>query len=254
MIEKYAVVTGASSGIGKEFAYQLSNLGYNLVLIARREERLKAIAQKLKTKSIIIEADLSNIEECYKVVERLKNVNVSILINNAGFGDCGEFTKTDLEKELNMIDVNIKAVHILTKLFLERFKNQKDTYILNVASVAGLMPSGPYMATYYASKAYVASLTQAIAKEVKDNKFYTYVGCLCPGPVRTEFDHVANVKFSLKGISSEKCVTYAIKKMKKRKIAIIPTFLIKCAYFLSKISPRRLTTHITSKQQKRKIY
>ena len=126
-----------------------------------------------------------------------------MLINCAGFGDFGAFTTTSLDKELEMIDVNIKAVHILTKKFLPDMIAKNEGYILNVASVAGLMPAGPYMATYYATKAYVTSFTSAIAEELEEKKSNVYVGSLCPGPVDTEFNKVADVKFNLKGITSE---------------------------------------------------
>ncbi len=252
-MEKYALITGASSGIGKEFAYQLANLGYSLILVARREERLKKISEEINNDCIIIETDLSKEEDIIKLYEQTKDLNIKILINNAGFGECGNYLKTNLDKEIAMIDVNVKAVHYLTKLYLNLMQDKNDTYILNVASIAGLMPAGPYMATYYASKSYVTSLTRAIQKELKDNKIQTYIGCLCPGPVQTEFNKVANVKFSLKGITSKKCVSYALKKMFKKKTIIIPTFIIKMAYYLSRISPSKLTIYITSKQQKRKI-
>lgn len=252
-MDQYALITGASSGIGKEFVYQLANFGYSFILVARREERLKRIAQEINTKCLIVEADLSKEEDIINLYEKTKDLNIKILINNAGFGECGSFLKTDLNKEIAMIDVNVKAVHYLTKLYLNLMQNKSGTYILNVASIAGLMPAGPYMATYYATKSYVTSLTLAINKELKDNKIETYLGCLCPGPVQTEFDKVANVKFSLKGITAKKCVSYALKKMFKKKSIILPTITIKMAYYLSKISPSKISIHIASKQQKRKV-
>ena len=252
-MEEYAVITGASSGIGKEFAFRLSKLNYNIILVARREDKLKKIASQIKTNTIVFSADLSNQEECLKLINFIKNYNVSIFINNAGFGKCEQSINIDETNELKMIDVNVKAVHLLTKLVLKQINNKEDTFILNVASIAGLLPSGPYMATYYATKSYITSFTQSIAKELKDNKSKTYIGCLCPGPVKTEFDEVANVKFSLKSISAEKCVSVAIKKMFQKKTIIIPTFKIKAVSFFSKIFPRKIVGFIVAKQQKRKI-
>ena len=204
MKKTYAVITGASSGIGMAFARQLAAEGYRLVLVARRENRLQALAEELKksgTESMVITADLSEKEACYRLMQQLEPVPVGILINNAGFGDCGSFLETDAEKEMQMIDVNVKAMHLLMKLMLRRMEKQEGGYILNVASSAGLLPAGPYMATYYATKAYMASLTRAVALELKQRGSRVYVGALCPGPVNTEFNEVANVEFALAGIT-----------------------------------------------------
>jgi short-subunit dehydrogenase len=252
MTNKIALITGASAGIGKEFAKKLSQQGYDLILVARREDRLVEISKQLPTKSQIITADLAKTEECYRLYEETKDKNISMLINCAGFGDFGAFTTTSLDKELEMIDVNIKAVHILTKKFLPDMIARNEGYILNVASVAGLMPAGPYMATYYATKAYVTSFTSAIAEELEEKKSNVYVGSLCPGPVDTEFNKVADVKFNLKGITSEYCVNYALDKMYKSKKIIVPTMLLKGALFSSKLAPRNLVVRLTSRQQKKK--
>ena len=152
-----------------------------------------------------------------------------------------------------MIDVNIKAVHIFTKLMLRYFNNQIG-YILNVASSAGLIPAGPYMSVYYASKSYVTSLTRGIYKELKEHQSLTYIGCLCPGPVESEFNKRANVKFALKAISSKECVHYALKKMFQRKVVIIPTLKMRLAILLGRFLPQSLYIHIVSFQQKKKIY
>ena len=141
-------------------------------LLALREEenQLQALAEELNksgTESMIITADLSEKEACYRLMQQLEPVPVGILINNAGFGDCGSFLETDADKEMQMIDVNVKAMHLLMKLMLRRMEKQEGGYILNVASSAGLLPAGPYMATYYATKAYMASLTRAVALELK---------------------------------------------------------------------------------------
>ncbi len=250
---KYAVVTGASSGIGREFAKRLSKQGYGLVLVARRRERLEELAEEIKTDTIIIVADLTKETECYRVFEEISDLPIEVFINNAGFGLCGEFRKTSLEQELRMIDLNISAVHMFTKLMISKLNVEKKGYILNVASSAGLMAGGPYMATYYATKAYVTSLTLAIARELEERRSHIYIGCLCPGPVNTEFNDVAEVEFSLRGISAAKCVRYALRKMKKRKVLIVPSLKMRMAVRFSRFLPRLKLVKITGNQQKKKI-
>ena len=252
-MEKWAVVTGASAGLGVEFAKQLAKRGYKLVLTARREDRLKELAKKLKTECTIITADLSKEEECFRFFEAVKDKPIEVFVNNAGFGDCNHFVESDLTKELDMINVNIKAMHILMKLFLQKMQQEKQGYILNVASCAGLLPAGPYMATYYATKAYVASLTQAVAQELKENASPVYLGALCPGPVNTEFYDVADVVFTLKGISAKRCVRYAVEKMFEQKTVIIPTLLIKLLTTFAPMMPRKLAVAVTAGQQRRKL-
>lgn len=257
MIENcYAVVTGASSGIGEVFARKLAEEGYSLVLVARRKERLEALAGELKekgTESIVIPADLSRMSECRRLVEEISSLRIGVFINNAGFGECGCFLDTDEETELQMIDVNVKAMHLLSKLVLLRMKSQGEGSLLNVVSSAGLIPAGPYMTAYYATKAYMASLTQGIAQELGEQKIPVYVGMLCPGPVDTEFNSIANVEFALPGITAEYCVSYALKMMKKRKVVIIPTFRMKVAIFMVRLVPRTLYIRITGHQQRKKF-
>ena len=248
----YAVITGASSGIGKEFAKRLSKEGYRLVLVARRQERLEELAESLSTSCEIITADLSRMEDCRYLCSRLEQIPVGIFINNAGFGDCSYFIDGEEEKELEMIDVNVKAVHFLTKRMLLKMTAQGGGYLLNVASSAGLMPAGPYMATYYATKSYVTSLTRAIAQELKEKNNPVYLGALCPGPVDTEFNQVANANFALPGISPEECVDYALKEMKKKKVIIVPSITIKGAAAGAKILPTDLVVKLASYQQKKK--
>ena len=146
--KKYAVITGASAGIGAEFAKRLSAKGFPLVLIARRRDRLERLAKELETDCVVMEADLSREEECHRVMNQLRERKIGIFINNAGFGDCGRFVETDLAKEMDMVQLNVKALHILMKLMLQKMQKAGTGYILNVASSAGLMPAGPYMATY----------------------------------------------------------------------------------------------------------
>ncbi len=247
-----ALITGASSGIGADIAVELSNLGYDLILVARRKTRLEELKRKLKTKVEIIPMDLGSTFNCMKLYEQVKTEPIDILINNAGFGLAGEFAETSLDKELDMIDLNIKAVHTLTKCFLKDFRERNKGYILNVASSASFQP-GPLMATYYSTKSYVYFLTMAIYEELRRENSSVYIGCLCPGPVDTEFNKVAKVSFKLPSLSSEFVAHYAIKKMFKRKLVIIPGIKMKFVYFLGLLSPRKLKLKITYNIQHRKI-
>ena len=247
-----ALITGASSGIGKDIARVLANKGYELVIVARDEKKLEEVKNELSpiTKVEIISTDLSdeaNCKEIYKEVE-----NVDLLINNAGFGDCGNFTKTSLEKEINMIKTNIIAYHILTKLYLIDMKAKNEGKILNVASIAGFMP-GPLMATYYATKNYVVKLSEAIREELKKEKSNVQISILCPGPVETNFNKVANVKFNLREADSKKVAQYAIKELEKGKFYIVPGLDVKIAKLGAKIIPTNIIQKFAYMAQKRKL-
>ena len=254
MKKSYAVITGASSGIGVCFATRLAKEGYPLVLIARREDKLKQLADSLKTECVVITADLANMDECTRVVKELESKDIEIWINNAGFGTCGKSIEISNENELNMIDLNVKSLHLLTKLVLEKMSKSNKGYILNVGSSAGLLPAGPYMSAYYATKAYVTSFTRGLAEELKQSGSNIYVGCLCPGPVDTEFNRVAKVEFALKGITAEYCANYAIDQMFKKKVTIVPTFKMKALVVLGKLIPTSLSIKIAAMQQRKKIY
>ena len=204
-----ALITGASSGIGRDMAKILSEKGYDLILVARRAERLEALKKELKTNVDVIPLDISKEDACISLHEQVKNQKIDILINNAGFGVFGAFDEADLQQEMQMIDTNVKAVHILTKLFLKDFKERDSGYILNVASSAAFVP-GPLFSSYYASKAYVLWLTQAIYEELHKAGSHVHISALCPGPVQTEFDTTAKVTFSLKGLDSRFVAAYAI--------------------------------------------
>ena len=283
----WALVTGASSGIGRDMARYLYSLGYNLILVARDKERMEELRTELYTKNgqeekhnrnnkddqksnnkdkktekkdleakkeiLIYSIDLSKKEECIKLYENTKNIEIDLLINNAGFGTFGEFPKTDLEKEVNLINTNITAVHILTKLYLQDMIKRNKVQILNVASIAGMEP-GPLMAAYYASKAYVIRLSRAINKELKKAKSNVKISILCPGPVDTNFNNVANVVFKTPSMPSEKVAKYAIDKTLKGKLIIIPGILNKSVRFFSKVLPdavlEECAYHIQRKKKK----
>ena len=248
-----ALITGASSGIGRDLARELSYRGYDLILVARRKTRLETLKKELNTNVEIILSDLSSTFNCMKLYEQVKDQDIDIVINNAGFGLSGEFTDTKLEKELDMIDLNVKAVHTLTKSFLSEFVKKNKGYILNVASSAALQPGGPLMATYYATKSYVLSMTLGIYEELRRNKSNVYVGCLCPGPVDTEFNKVAKVEFSMPSLTSEYVAKYTIKKMFKGKTIIIPGTKMKIGIILSKLLTKKGQLKVVYNIQKKKI-
>jgi len=246
-----ALITGASSGIGRDMAIVLSNMGYDLILVARNKDLLDNLKEKLNTDVKVISMDLESIDNCKKLYEKVKKEDIDILINNAGFGLVSEFRNSDLDKELSMIDLNIKAVHVLTKLFLKDFVKKDSGYIMNVASSAAFQP-GPLMATYYSTKSYVYNLTLAIYEELNKINSNVKVSCLCPGPVDTNFNNVANCEFSIKGLPSMYVAEYAIKKMFKNKLLIIPGFNIKLAYIFGRFVPKKLLLKITYKIQHKK--
>ena len=243
-----ALVTGASSGIGKEIARELDNRGFRVILTARREDRLRELAAELNDSRVIV-CDLSQEDECRRLHEEVKDERVTVLVNNAGFGKLGDFDKIPLEDELRMIDTNVTAVHILTKLFLLDFKAEDRGYILNVASSAGLMPGGPLMATYYATKAYVTSLTGAIYEELKMSGSRVKISALCPGPVDTEFNSVANAQFGVKSISAEYCAKRAVEGMFAGKMIIVPERTLALATKAAQLPPRRLIIAATGQLQ-----
>lgn len=243
-----ALITGASSGLGADMARILSEKGYDLILVARRKTKLEKLQKELKTNVEIEIMDISSTFNCMKLYNKYKKEDIDILINNAGFGVYGEFISTSIDKELDMIDINIKTVHTLTKLFLSDFKKKDKGYILNVASSAAFLP-GPLMASYYATKSYVYNLTMAISEELRRSDSNVYVGCLCPGPVDTEFNRVAKCTFSIKGLDSYQVSQYAIDKMFKRKLVIIPGTMMRLGVWFSKIVPLCLKLKISYKIQ-----
>ncbi len=285
---QYALITGASSGIGREFAVQLARHGFPLILVARRRDRLEELAQELEQeygcKSLVLAADLSEPRQVEALFATIEELPLGIVINNAGFGDCSSFLDGDVDKELDMIDVNIKAMHLVMKLALRKMEWQDTVeygsrdlqhhpdgrsrrscpftamnhrnyhgYILNVASSAGLMPAGPYMATYYATKAYVTSLTQGVAEELREAGSNLYVGCLCPGPVDTEFNERANVRFALPGMQAQRCVRIALREMGYGNSVIVPGLVMKAVVACAGMLPPQMLIRIVSRQQTKKF-
>ena len=247
-----ALITGGSSGIGRDMAYYLSNKGIDLIIVGRNTNALNKVKEKCKTNVEVVELDLSIRDNVYKLYESTKDKNIDILINNAGFGLFGNFTETDLDRELNMIDLNIVSVHILTKLFLNDFVKKDSGYIMNVASSAGFM-AGPKLSTYYSTKNYVLRQSLAIYEELQHINSNVKISVLCPGPVETNFNNVAGGSFNTKSTSSEYVAKYAIDKMFKNKLIIIPTLKIKLAVFMTRLVPTKLLLKINYNIQNTKI-
>lgn len=247
-----ALITGASSGIGRDIAKELAKRNIDLILVARDIEKLNEVKEEIKNVNVeVIIKDLSIEQNCIDLYEEVKSQQINILINNAGFGVFGDFSKSPLDKELNMIKTNVIAVHILTKLFLQKMEKENKGYILNVASIAGYMP-GPLMASYYSTKAYVVRVTQSIKEELRRKKSNVKVGVLCPGPVDTNFNNVAGVKFKAKSLTSEYVARYTVDKIMKNKFYIVPGMQIKALRIISKIIPDNLMAKMAYNVQVRK--
>ena len=253
-MKRTAIITGASSGIGRQMAIDLDLRGFDTILVARRGDRLNKLASELRHNAEVFECDLSKKEELYRLYDAFKDRDdILVLVNNAGFGQVGFFDETPLDRELDMIDTNVVSVHVLTKLFLRDFIARDKGYILNVASTAGLLPAGPMMSTYYATKAYVKSLTLAINEELAQKGSRVWVCALCPGPVDTEFNEVADASFSISGISAEYCAKYAVRKMFGRELVIVPGAGIKAGVAASRLIPTRLYLKAANSFQTKKV-
>ncbi|MFW5888920.1 MAG: SDR family NAD(P)-dependent oxidoreductase [Bacillota bacterium] len=244
-----ALITGASSGIGKELAIQLASKNYNLILIARRLEKLKELKTKLTNVEVTIyQTDLSDNNQLEKLLNNLKNHKIDLFINNAGYGMIGKSYNLPTENELNMIDLNIKSLHILTKFALENMSCGK---IVNISSLAAYLPT-PKLASYAATKAYVSSYSEAINYELKIANKPLKVLTVAPGPVKTEFNQVAKANQKLKALDVKKCVKIIIKGIDKNKSLIIPGFKMKIFYFFVKILPKKIILNVSYKIQNKK--
>ena len=253
-----ALVTGASSGIGRDIAREIAKRKYDVIIVARNEKALQELKEELereyKVKVYIKIIDLTGRDNCIKLYNEVKAEfkDIDVLVNNAGLGTCGRFTDTSLEKEEQIIDTNVTALHILMKLFLKDMCTKNKGYIMNVASIAGFMP-GPLMATYYASKAYVIRLTQAVQKELKFQKSNVKVSVLCPGPVKTNFQKVADVKFNSPETESSVVARKAVAKMFNGRKIIFSSWYISLVRVFAKILPDSFMVFCCYFVQKRKI-
>ena len=246
-----ALITGASSGIGRDISKELARRGYDIVIVARSEDKLNELKNEITNVQVeVIPMDISNLDNCKELYEKVGYVD--ILVNNAGFGLFGKFNTTDINREMEMVDLNVKSLHFLTKLFLKDMVKKNSGYILNVASIAGFMP-GPLMATYYSTKAYIVRLTQSIRTELRMSHSKVKIAALCPGPVNTNFNKIADVKFAISGQSSEYVARYTVKKMKKKRTLIFPSFFIFLYRHICKIIPDQFASYLCYFMQRRKI-
>ena len=254
-----AIITGASSGLGRDMAYVLSEKGYDIIAVARREDRLLELKRELKTDVEILCIDVCDIEQCKLLAQ--KSAEADVFINNAGFGVFGNFCDTELDDELKMLDTNIRAVHVLTKLVTKQFKERGYGHILNVASLAAFFP-GPLFAAYYASKSYVLRLTQAVNEELRRDKSKVKISVLCPGPVHTEFAKVAKVNFGTGKekigravvLKSHDVAEYAIRKMLSGKLVIVPGIVMRIAVGVRRfLSDKMLAKTVYAIQNKKMV-
>lgn len=246
-----ALVTGASSGIGKEMCYYLGELGYDVILVARDKKNLEDVASKIKTNTRVIDLDLSKRENAFKLYEMTKDENIDLLVNGAGFGLFGKTWETDLDRELSMIDLNVTSLHILTKLFLQDMVKRNNGRILNIASSAGFL-AGPILNTYYSTKNYVLRFTEAIYEELRHDNINVHVSALCPGPVDTNFNKVAGGSFATKALDATYVARYGIDKCLKNKLVIVPGFGMKLVIFFQRFAPLKLLLRMTYGVQKQK--
>ncbi len=269
-----ALITGGSSGIGFALAKQFYRRGYDLVLVGRDEKKLRQAAVRLvridskrntaepsdpkrvsKVSGGMVETvvcDLTRGEECTRLHDLYRERLVDVLVNCAGFGVYGDFRETDVDQELAMLDVNCRALHLLMKLFLQDMEKRGKGTILNVASSAGLVPGGPYMAAYYATKSYVTSLTRGVAEELRAQKSPIHVAALCPGPVDTPFFGQAGIGTAGAAASPDAVARAAMVGLDKGKTVIVPGLSNQLACVAAKVLPADVILAVNRRIQERK--
>jgi len=250
---KYTLITGASSGIGEAFARRLATDKHNLILVARSGEKLKALCDELAAKHDVdcryFAIDLLEYEadvELFESTEK-QGLEVDWLINNAGFGSSGDFAKLDLERELEIIDLNVSALVALTHRFLQKMRERKSGTIINVSSAAGFQPI-PFMATYAASKAFVSSFSEAIAEE--NRPFGIHVMALCPGSTKTNFFEASNIErpIQVKGQQTvEDVINTAMKGIAQRKAKVVSGWANYIGSIAGTIVPNSLSSRLMAK-------
>lgn len=246
-----ALITGASTGLGRDMAIYLSELGFDLILTARNKEKLLELKRRLPVKVKIITADLSEPKNAVKLCRLCKDIDIDLLINNAGIGAVGAFENIPASKELELINLNVTSLHILTKYFYKRFRKNNRGTILNVSSSAAFYP-GPLMAAYYASKNYVLNLSQSLLREIKESGSKVQISVLCPGPVQTEFNRRIGVSNSFRPAASEEVARYAIDETMKGTFCIVPGLKMKLSILGSAFLPSLLKSKIVYNIQKNK--
>lgn len=256
VIKKYIIITGAASGIGREFARSYAQKGYALVLVDKNALMLNETATHLREAYKIevheLPKDLSLRTSAYEIYDYTISNGLQVygLINNAGFGLFGKFSETNLSTELNMVELHVTTPIALTKLFLPQMLERNEGEILNVSSIAGFQP-GPMMSVYYSTKAFLISFTEAIAREHKDSNVKICV--LCPGVTKTNFKQAVSSDSKARINSLDTCpgkvAEYGIKSLRKGRVVAIPTHICKVLSFLPRILPRSTARNIVYKIQ-----
>jgi short-subunit dehydrogenase len=250
---KFTLITGASSGIGEAFARRLAAEKHNLVLVARSEEKLRALCDELAAKHQVtcryFAIDLLDFEADLRLFEKTEEAGLEIdwLINNAGFGSAGDFAALDLEKELEIIDLNVSALVALTHRYLQNMRERKRGTIINVSSAAGFQPI-PFMATYAASKAFVSSFSEAIAEE--NRPFGIKVLALCPGSTKTNFFAASNIErpLQVKGQQTvDDVVNTAMKALARNKTKVVSGWVNSIGALAGTIVPNTISTRVMAK-------
>ncbi len=259
-MKTYTLITGASKGLGKSFAYEFASHGHNLILVARSIDLLDNLKQDLVSKYnidvVTIVEDLCLQNAALSLYNKVKELNlvVDVLINNAGIGDIGYFIDSSIEKNQNIINLNIQTLTTLTYYFLQDMKTLDSAYILNVASIGAFTP-GPIISVYYASKSYVLSFTEALSEELKDTSIH--VMALCPGTIKTSFfDSASNnkeIKHQTKAADPNKVARCAYNKMYKKRTVYIYGITNKLIAFSKRILSMKCLRRITYKIQKKRI-
>jgi len=257
----YTLITGASSGIGYELAKVFAEQGHHLILTARSESKLQelkaSVESQYKVQAEVIPGDLSKPEGSQKLFQAIQNkgLSINILVNNAGFGDHGFFHESNLEKDKEMIQVNITSLIELTHLFLPSLLKARSGKIMNVASTAAFQP-GPLMAVYYATKAFVLFFSEGLCEELKGTA--VTVTALCPGPTQSGFQKVANLKdVSLLDATpmatSHSVAVYGYKALMRNQVVAIPGVMNNVMATLIRFVPRAIVRRLVMKlQQKRR--
>jgi uncharacterized protein len=242
----WALVTGASAGIGAEFARQLAEMGLNLVLVARRKDRIEELGRQLEARWKVqvktITADLSQRDFPALILSGTESIEVGLLVNNAGFGIAGKFLEHELDRELALLEVNCRVPLILTHIFGRQMAQRKRGGIIFVSSVSGFIAS-PYESSYAASKVYELFLAESLGYELK--KDGVDLLALCPGSTDTEFHEIAGSR-AVAAMTVEPVVALALKKLGKKPVAI-PGWHNRLLVYVLKLMPRRLNTFVAGR-------
>lgn len=242
-----ALITGASSGLGLEAARELLKRGYDVIGVARHQGEFEGLKAEFPSRRVEFwSIDLSHKEGIDTLLSKSLTEDIDYFYDNAGFGMIGSCLDDKIEKEMAMVDLNVKACHRLLKVFIKRFDAKGKGHILVTASAAAFAPA-PYMAPYYATKAYVYWLCLGYWRELKDRHSKVVLSVLCPGPVATNFEKAGNLKFNLKPMPVKACAAQAVKGSFKGKTVIVPSLKIKALHFLSHLVPKTWITKVIKK-------